>query len=174
MKVLRSILLMLIFFAAFASLELSFHWYMATALPGAQTTREFYSWNAHRSLEIGHSAPVPTLVDMLLPMAVLAIAAGFSSRHVHWGFALAYAVFITGGIFALLPSYARLVPPGYWHVWPIAWGNLLGSFFLLIPASVFAVGTRASIRNELRKNGKLDGCQPGPSANHPGGKGGDK
>lgn len=171
MKVLRSILWMLIFYATFAALELSWHWYMSTALPGAKTTRAIYGWQARQSMGVGHTPFVPGATDIFLPLFGLGVAAAFASRGVHWAFGLAYAMAATAEIFALLPLYERLTQSDYWHLQP---RNFLAYCFFLIPVAGFALGGRASIRNELRKKGKLDGCQPGRSANHAGGKDGAK
>ena len=177
MKVLRSILWMLIFFAIFAALELSWHWYMSTALPAAASMRALYGWGARRSLEIGHSAPVPTLVDMFFPVFVLGVAAGFASRWVHWAFALGYAVVAAAEIRALLPYYDHLIGgTGYWgqSLPDTLLGAIPGYAFVLAPVAGFALGGRASISNELRKKGKLGGCQSGHDASAAGGESGAK
>ena len=169
MKVLRSILWMLIFYATFASLELSWHWYMSTALPGAKTTRAIYGWQARQSMRVGHTPFVPGATDVFLPELAMGLAAGFASRRVHWAFGLAYAMAATAGILALLPIYEHLTQSNYWQ---LQLRNLQGYFFFLILVTAFALGGRANIRNGLRKKGKLDGCQPRRSADHAGGEDG--
>ena len=157
MREFRSVLFATACFAAFVSLEVGWHWYLSTRMPGAAGMHIFYAWQALESMRIRHDPPVPALIDVFFPVAALGIAGGLASSRVHWGFALAYAIAFSVGIVGLLPLYGHLVPPGYWHLhW--GWGPVLGGcLFVLLPVTGGALTVRAGIRERRGRSAARNG-----------------
>lgn len=137
-----------LYFAAFAALEVGWHWYIATGLPLAAIMRGVYLSNSQGHYNINW------LPDSLFPLFALTAGIGFIGRRQRLAFALIHGVLAGIGATAIMSLYTRWLhappPPARWPLYPEGW-RIMSTSYPWVNLVVIPFGA-ASCQNGFRRN----------------------
>ncbi len=111
--------------AAFAAIEVSWHWYIATGMPLAALMRRAYLYTDR----FGHRGFFMMLPDFLFPIMALLFGVGAISGRQRVSFAALHGFGAALAATAVMPLYTHWLhpvpPPPHWPWYPSGWRILL-------------------------------------------------